>query len=693
LNTAVQHKVRRAASIVVATLLVCAARAEDTLLLDGIVVTAPRVETPLARLPGAVSVVEEDRIQRGRQGLGLDESLVRVPGVFMQNRYNFAQDLRVSIRGFGARAPFGIRGIRIIADGIPATLPDGQASVDAIDLDSVSRVEVLRGAVSSLYGNASGGVIDITTGVPPAEPFAGIESSTGADGFTRNTRRTGGWFGGLGVSATVSDLDYDGFRTHSRTESTLLNTRFQYLFDNDTDITLVVRAVDAPRAQDPGALTAAELASDRRQASPGNLRFDAGEELDEQQLGIVYRKGFGDNHEIRLRSYALGRDFANRLPFEDGGQVAFDRSVEGAGVLYTFDGSVGGLGNRVLAGVDLDRQRDDRQRFDNLSGGIRGDLVLDQLETVSSTGLFVQNELALTERLTLTAGLRHDRVRFEVDDRFMDDGVDDSGTRTLSELSPMLGASYVVSSRFIPYANVSSAFETPTTTEFARCRGSGFVDSLDAQQAINYEAGARGQLISGLRYGMALYRIEGRDEIVSRACPGQPGREFFVNAGRTSRDGIELELEARLGPRWTGALAYSYSSFEFDRFRTDGETFDGNEIPGTPRHLVHGELAYRHESGWFAAVDGLYTGDLFVDNANTVTDDASFVMNARSGFERRFGNWTLEGYVGVNNLLDERYNSNVRINAFGGRFFEPAPGTNAYGGLQIRYRFLRGNEE
>lgn len=307
--------------------------------------------------------------------------------------------------------------------------------------------------------------------------------------------------------------------------------------------------------------------ADRRQAAPANLRFNAGEDLEEQQLGVVYRQGFGKHHELRLRGYAVQRDFTNRLPFESGGQVAFDRNFSGSGILYTYDAPLLGLDNRLLLGVDLDRQRDDRQRYDNIEGA-RGDLVFDQLETVSSLGAFVQNELGVTDRITLTAGIRRDRVRFEVDDRFGRDETDESGGRTLSELSPKVGAVWVLSPRLIPYANVSRSFETPTTTELARCEDSGFVDDLEAQEAVTYEIGANGQLTPRLRYSAAVFHTRGRDEIISRGCAGQPGRDFFVNAGRTTRNGIELELDAELGRRWTASLAYTFSDFEFDRFQT-----------------------------------------------------------------------------------------------------------------------------
>lgn len=604
----------------------------------------------------------------------------------MQNRYNFAQDLRISIRGAGARAPFGIRGVQILVDDIPATLPDGQASVDAVDLDTIARMEVLRGPSSSLYGNASGGVVDITTEDGPPVPYVETRSKLGSYGFSKQTLKGGGQQSRVNYFGSASHLDYTGYRDHSATQATKVNGKLHYDLDGDDRFTFVVGAVDSPRADDPGALTAEQVAADRRRASPGNLQFNAGEALEEQRLGGVYETRPARGHELRLRGYSVWRDFGNRLPFTDGGIVEFDRLFNGGGALYTYDGDLGGLGNRVLSGIDLERQRDDRRRYDNLNGA-RGPLVFDQVETVSNLGAYVQNETDVTDRLTVTIGLRFDRIRFEIDDAHFADGVDDSGSRTMDELSPKAGLTYRLTPAFIPYANISRSFETPTTTELALCTGGGLSDSLDPQTATNYEIGASGQPAPGLRYSVALFSIEGSDEIVPLGCPGQPGRDFFVNAGKTRRNGFEAGIEVDLAKGLAGRFAYTYSDFEFDRFSTGGETFDGNVIPGVPKHTAYGELTYRHPSGLFAGVDVQFADDLYADNANSVSSDAYTVANVRTGWTRHVEGWEITAFGGVNNMFDELYNSNVRINAFGGRYFEPAPDRNYYGGIQVRYNF------
>lgn len=659
---------------------------EEPAQLEEIMVTAPRVETPLTQVAGAVGVVNKEDIQRARQGIGLDESLDVIPGVFMQNRYNFAQDLRISIRGAGARAPFGIRGIMILVDGIPLTLPDGQASLDTIDLDSVGRIEVLRGPSSSLYGNASGGVINIITEDGSPIPYIEFHTKHGSYGFSKQTLKGGGEQGAINYFGSLSRLDYTGYRDHSTAQATKLNTKLHYDLGGGDHLTTVVSAMESLQAEDPGALTAEQVAADRHQASPGNLRFNAGEELDEQRLGLTYTNSLAHHHELQLRGYSMWRDFSNRLPFTDGGIVHFNRLFNGGGALYTYDGDLWGLDNRVLAGVDLGWQRDDRQRYDNLDGE-RGSLVLDQLEMVSSLGAYVQNETGMTGRMALILGLRFDRIEFEVDDAFFADGIDNSGSRALSEVSPKVGLTYRVSSAFLPYANVSRSFETPTTTELAPCTGGGLSNSLEPQTATNYEIGANGQPTQALKYNVALFSIDGLDEIIPQGCPGQPGRSFFINAGETHRNGIEVGLEADLGHGVTSSFAYTWSDSEFDRFSIGGTSFARNTIPGVPVHAAYLAFEYRHDSGLFAATDVRYAGEFYADNANAVSTDAHTVANFRAGWTRIIDQWEFTVSGAVNNIFDELYNSNVRINAFGGRYFEPAPERNYYAEVRVRYNF------
>ena len=668
--------------------LAAAPEARDTTGIDEIEVRATRMPKPLDKVPAAISVVTKEAIQRGRQQLGLDESLAAVPGLFMQGRYNFAQDLRIAIRGFGARSNFGIRGVKILVDGIPESLPDGQAQSDGIDLGSAGQIEVMRGPASSLYGNASGGVIHIATERGPTEPFVESRLSAGDFGFRKLQLKAGGDTGRLNYLVNISDLQYDGYRDHSETEDTLLNARFVYTIDDSSEFGVVVNVTDQPVANDPGGITLQDAQADPTQARQRNVDFDAGEALDQQRLGLDYRKAIGDKGELQLRNYYVWRDFANKLPFTGGGAVQFDRSFVGGGASYTHAGSFRDRPNTLIVGFDIDRQDDERQRFDN-NMGVLGALAFDQTELVTSLGVFIQNEIELSDKLALTVGLRYDEVEFDVDDHFLGDG-DDSGRRTLSETSPMFGLVYSATNSTSLYATYSTSFETPTTTEFANPSGAGgFNPDIDPQTAENFEVGIRGLLGHRNRYEVSVFTMDVDDELIPFELAAQPGRDFFSNAGKSSRRGAEFAFSSEPIDNLSFTLAYTYSDFEFDRFLDDNDNdFSGHAIPGIPDALLRAELAYQHPSGFYGVVDVLDVGSFFVDNANSIATESYTVANLRAGFtDLRFGRWVVSPFVGINNLSDEVYPANVRINAFGGRFFEPAPDRHYYGGVSIRYIF------
>ena len=667
-----------------AALFSTAASAQDSGL-GPITVTATRVEKNIDEIPAAVSVVGQDDIQLGNEQLGLDESLGGVPGLFMQNRYNFAQDLRASIRGFGARSSFGIRGIKIIVDGIPETLPDGQGSVDGIDLGSAREITVIRGPASSLYGNASGGAILVESEQGPRVPFASGRVSVGEYDFRNAQFKVGGDTGRVNYLLNLSDTSTEGYRDHSDFENTQLNARVETQLEGDSSLLTTLHHTDQPLANDPGGITAEDVDDDRRQARDANENFDAGEALEQTRVGLLYKTGLGEGRELEARVYHVGRDFSNKLPFENGGAVELDRSFVGTGLKYTLQGKLGAKANRLLLGFDYDRQDDDRRRFDNLMGTL-GAKTFEQNELVTAFGAYLQNETRLSESVELTAGLRYDEIEFDVSDDFLDDG-DDSGKVDFDHVSPMIGVSFKRGDYTRLYATVSTAFETPTTTEFANPDGGGFNQSLDPQDSTNYEVGIKQQTPS-YRFELALFHIDVDDELTPFELASQPGRTFFENAGSSTRDGVEIAYSRRLAAQFGLSLAYTYSDFVFDRFSNeDGDEFDGNQIPGIPQDLLYLELKWFGGGGFYASWDVNYTGELYADNANENEVDSSKVHNLRVGHNGFYGDWEVSSFLGVNNLFDEEYNNNIRINAFGGRYFEPAPERNAYIGVTVRKRF------
>lgn len=668
----------------------CSAAAAEPVLLDPVTVTAPRATTELYHSAAALSVIDPVLAQEGTSALTLDEALRGVPGLVVANQYNQAQGLRLSIRGFGARAAFGVRGIRVLLDGIPLTLPDGQTQLDGVDTTLLDRVEVVRGPFSAAYGNASGGVVHLYTQEAGPDPLLVLRGQAGSYGLgdvaVRGGLETGNWnlFGG--VRATRED----GYRDHSESERLNAHGKFRYGINGTASLTTVVNA-SYREAEDPGALTRAQWREDARAAGPNNPAMDAGERADQQRIGWIFHDGMENGDELEARAFIGHRDYRNRLPFENGGQVAFTRWVTGLGATYTYARTLFGRENRLALGVDAEHQRDDRQRYDNVQGD-RGARTLDQLETVGALGVFVENEWRPTERLTLSVGGRYDNIRLEVDDRF-DDGTEDaSGDRSLDEVSGLLGGTFALWPRHRAYANIATVFETPTTNELANPAGRGFNPDLEAQTAVNHEVGLRGEIGSSMDYELAVYSIRLRDELVPYGLPDEPGRTYYRNAGRSERDGVEARVEWWPSDPWRVTAAYAYSDYHFRRFDeyvgSDGTTDEfvsraGNTIPGIPRHRLVTELGY-HGTRGFGAMNIRYHGRTYADNANEEEVGGYTVVDIRAGVTLPWGgDWRVFG--GVNNVFDRNYTANLRINDGGGRYYEPAPERNFYAGVEAYF--------
>jgi iron complex outermembrane receptor protein len=650
--------------------------------LDEIVVVATRMQSAVRDVPRSISVVEQERIQNATQQLALDEALSVVPGLYMQNRYNFSQDLRISLRGFGGRSGFGIRGIRVYVDGIPETLPDGQAQVDSIDLGSTKSIEVLRGPASSLYGNASGGVISVETELGEMQPFIEAGLAGGELGFERYNIKTGGSSQSIDYLFNVSRQEIDGYRDHSFSRGTLINGRLGFNLTGDDRLTIAVNHTDQPESEDAGGINLAELAADIRAARDLNVLFNAGEALSQQRVGLVYERD-RPHGELLLRNYYVWRDFSNELPFVDGGAVDLQRFFFGVGAQYT-PRSMLPDGLELTVGVDLDRQDDDRLRFDN-NQGVRGDMTFDQQERVDSTGLYVQGRYELSDDLSMSAGLRYDEVTFDIGDNFLTDG-DDSGEIDFEEISPSVGLNFAFGEHIL-FGSFSRSFETPTTTELANPdSGGGFNQSLDAQVADNYEVGIKGER-NGAYYELAVFHIDLTDELVPFELPTMPGRTFYSNAGKSERNGVETALSWQHERGFGADLSYTYSDFTFEDFVDEsGNDIAGATLPGLPKHFGYAGVSYAGANGLLARLESVYSGKLYADNANATEVDSYVVTNFRASREFESGNWLVRPYIGVNNIFNERYFSNIRINAFGGRFFEPAPERNFYAGVVVRFQ-------
>lgn len=650
---------------------------------------------PLERMPAASATITRSILQDAQLTIGLDESLDRVPGVFVNNRYNFSLGARISIRGFGARAAFGVRGIRVIADGIPLTMPDGQSNLNNLDLGAAERVEVLRGPSSALYGNAAGGVISVTTEAPPPAPF-GLEARwTGGDAgregdFGRLSRiqaKLGGSTARADWLLSVSRLETDGFRDYSRAEQTLVNAKGRIALDAASTLGVVVSVVDAPVAESPGALPIDSARLRPRIAWPNNARTLSGEATSQAQAGLTYSRIMGSGR-LDVAGWGLGRDVDNALPFA---YIFLER--RGGGVRASWSGAPGGSSTlSFTAGMDAEYARDDRREFNNDNGQAGTSIQRDQVERVRALGPFAQANIRLSSALELTAGARYDAVRFETEDRFLGDGRDDAGQRTLSAVSPMIGLTWQAGPETRLYANVATAFQTPTTTELINappppgqpCCPGGFNAALDPQKARSAEVGARGRIAQRIEYDVAIYHMNVDNTIVPFQVEGVDGREFFRNAGETRHRGVELSATTRFG-RHSVQAAYTFNDFVFLDDGNAETDFEDNRLPGVPRHNLFAGLRVGLLETLRLDLETQYIGEQATEDSNdpAFENQSATVLDVRLLYRASIGGWAASPFIALNNVTDERYNGSVVVNAVGRRYFEPAPGRNLYLGLSL----------
>ena len=683
------------------------------------VVSVTRASAPLNKIPLAVQLVEKDAISRARPTWGLDEALVTVPGVYAANRYNFSLDQRISIRGFGARSAFAIRGVKVLVDGIPQTLPDGQGQLTNLELGESDRIEVLRGSASALFGNASGGVISIWT--DPTAPkqlsqdvrFVGgtfdrhdlnvLNPYSGRTWYKWQTStqfRTGTGSGLI----TLSQLAFNGERQHSRADIRNVNGRFHLPLAPGWSLAAVADYGNDPRADNPGALTATELARNPDSAAAANITRRAGKDVWQAQGGVTARHPFSAGGEAALTLFGLKRDLKNPTTFA---YIDLNRVAYGARFNLTRPAPIGAVRQRVTVGFDFQRQRDDRLNFGNSAGQPDTVRQLDQLEHVTEVGPFAQTAVDVLPRVTVTGGLRYDWVNFSVDDRLITaTNPDDSGRRLMRALSGSLGVSVAPSDAATLYGNIGTSFETPTTTELTNRPGSagGFNPSLEPQKATSYEVGVRGDWRGRLNYSAAAFQADVRDQLIP--FPDTLQRVYYQNAGRSIHRGVEVGVDLALGAGLNVLGAYTFADYRYDEFQiisvnkavtppdTTVHDLHNRALPGIPKHWLHLTLQARptwaHDA--WAELEETHSSSFFVDDTLDIRTDAWWTTNVRVGWDGSLGSVRFHPFVGFNNLFNRKYVSSVAINAqpirvgsnfVPGRYYEPAPGRNVYVGFSL----------
>jgi iron complex outermembrane receptor protein len=641
------------------------------------------VPRPPIDLPYAISVAHPDTTRPAQSHTRLDETLLLLPGVTVENRFNPSEDPRIAVRGFGSRSAFGVRDVRLLYDDMPLTAPDGQTPVDYLDMQDIGTVEVIRGTASALYGNGAGGVIAFHSLPAPDVPAqASVESVTGSAGLERWVGTVAGTTAGATYRADIAHTGLTGYRQYSAQQVTNYSAR-STLDLGATRLGLVVLGLDEPTADNPGALTVAQYRANIDSAAPIDISKRARKAVDHLQVGLDATHPLGSQGgTITGELYGLGRRLENPLSYAT---VAVATASGGGSVRATLPVPIGRLMDRVNAGVDYQRQDDSRQNYANCNGLVaptarcpvtgvdRGVATINQREVIWSLGPYLSDELDLG-RVHVSGGLRDDDVNFAVHDELpiTPTSPNASGIRDLHAVSPTGGVVVKLSTFQSVYANVASAFETPTTTELGtKPDGTpGINPALSPEYATTYEAGVKGYLWTRIRYDAAAFDTFVRDELVPYEVPGQSTRVYYRNAGRTNRQGLEASLGSTVGPLDLG-LSYSYSHFKFASYTVNSASYAGHWIPGIPMHDLQGSATYR-VNRLFATLEGAAQSAMFADDANAAPRAPSYgLLNIRAGGSALFGAPWASAAVGITNLLDRHYVPSVVLNATQGEYYEP----------------------
>ena len=673
--------------------------------LPPVVSSATRVEEDSFDLPVAIDRVDREVIREDKPQVNLSESLNRVPGVVVQNRQNYAQDLQISSRGFGSRATFGVRGLRLLADGIPATMPDGQGQAATFSLGSADRIEVMRGPFSSLYGNAAGGVIQIFTADGPPRPTLSGGALFGDYDTWKLSTQFGGTSGPWNYIGDLSRFQTDGYRAHSWARRDHANAKVKYDLGDRGMLTVVANVLDQPETQDPLGLTAAEVARDRRQATVNALAFNTRKSVAQSQLGLTYGVPISGSDRFEARVYGgdrqvtqyLGIPIVNQLPdTHSGGVVDLDRGYGGVGVRWTHEAKLASGPITASIGFDGDRMAERRQGYIN-NFGVAGALKRNEDNTVSNRDFYIQAEWGFAPRWNLLAGARHSRVSFESEDFFITAAnPNDSGSIDFSRTTPVGGLSFKLTPAVVLYGNIGKGFETPTFTELAyRPDGtSGLNFALRPSTSLHREVGIKSRLGESMRLSLAAFRIDVEDEIVVATNSG--GRSTFRNAAETQRDGFELMWEGRFHHGLEAAVAYTWLDARFKQPFVAGVGVPavptvvpaGNRLPGVPPQTLYGEILWRHaRSGFHVGVDARHNGQVFVNDLNSEFAGAYTVWGLRAGLEQRGRAWRITEFVRVDNATDKEYIGSVIVSEANGRYYEPSPTRNFMVGVQASLQF------
>ncbi len=674
--------------------------------LETVTVTATRVGVPSFNIPAAISAVPGTQLHDDALGVNLADDIATVPGLLARNRNNYAQDQQVSIRGFGANSAFGIRGVRVYQDGIPATGPDGQGQISQFNLDSAERVEVLRGPFSALYGNSSGGVIQIFTadGSGPPQLRAGVVY--GSFDTLRASADFSGSEGPLAYNLDFTHFSIDGFRPHSSAKNESFNAKVGYALDDANKLTLVANVIGRPDAMDPLGLTAAEFHADPDSTDPAAAKFNTRKSLQQQQGGLIYDLAISDTQSLRVLGYAGHRvveqylaipQAAQAPPTSSGGVVGLNRDFGGVDARWSWQGMLGDQPATWVMGATYDWQNELRRGYNDFAAGalgVKGALRRNENDIADNIDEYAQGTWDFVPLWSLMLGVRHSEVRFRADDHFITaTNPDDSGSVTYEATSPVAGLMFKAQPWLHLYASYGQGFQTPIGAELAYKPdgGSGLNFGLRPARNNSTEVGAKLAASSSVNLEAAVFHALTHDEIVVDTNIG--GRSTYQNSNRTRRQGAEASLDYRFAEKWHAQLAYTYLEANYvDAYltcatapcaRPTAPVAAGNRLPGVPKNDAYAAVRWGEDLGLHASVNGQYLSNVAANDQNTAVAPSYTIFGADAGYGTELKHYRVSGFLRINNLFNRRYVGSVIVDDGNGRYFEPGPGFYVLGGVSV----------
>ncbi|WP_420464901.1 TonB-dependent receptor family protein [Panacagrimonas sp.] len=677
---------------------------------ETVTVTATRVSESAFEIPASIDVIGGEAFNDGTLGVNLSEGLGAVPGMLARDRQNYAQDTQISIRGFGSRATFGIRGVRLYLDGIPATQPDGSGQVSHFNLATADRVEILRGPFSTLYGNSSGGVIQMFTADGTDLPRVSGGLAAGSFGTLRANIGTRGKLGIADYNLDYTHFETDGFRDHSEAERESFNSKVNFAVGGSGRLSLVLNYFDSPDVLDPQGLTREQFEQDPSSVAPQPVQFNTRKSVEQSQVGAVYSHDLGAGHELRVAAYGGNRRVeqflsvppgAQASPFSQGGVIDLDSDYVGTDARWSWRDTVRGRPFTVVAGLTYDDLSQDRLAYENFIGdtlGVRGALRRDEVNDIDNFDQYLQVSLDPHPRWNTMVGVRRSKVKFDSADRYIvGPNGDDSGKADFSETTPVAGALFRLSPQVHLYGAYGRGFETPTFVELAyRPDGSpGLNFDLDAAVTDNTELGAKFRIGPNTRSQIAVFHADTEDELVVATNSG--GRSTFQNAGKTRRQGVELLTRTVVVPNLSAQVAMTWLEAEVREGYlactgtpcTEPATpvEKGNRLPGIPEWHLFAALNWGAAVGWQAGVEARYLDAVPVNDVNAESAPSYHLVTLDGGYVFRPSWGRLHGFVRVENLFDEEYVGSVIVNDGNGRFYEPGPERNVLVGVRMDWDY------